>query len=110
MAETKPIAPTLKEALIQLIDALDETKFDVFIGSPAELQRLVDTRRAALDAIQLADWPLVAAAPELLQALKAMICPVCDCSLGHEMRVIDRCSFCAKARAAIAKAEGRAAS
>jgi hypothetical protein len=41
---------------------------------------------------------------ELLAALKLMDCPVCDCSIGHPMRVTDRCSFCAKARAAIAKA------
>lgn len=55
----------------------------------------------------VANARLIAAAPELLEALKSMDCAVCDCSLGHPMRVIDRCSFCAKSRAAIAKAEGR---
>jgi len=44
---------------------------------------------------------------DLLAALKLMECPVCDCSLGHPMRVTDRCSFCAKQRAAIARAEDR---
>lgn len=54
-----------------------------------------------------ADARLAAAAPDLLAALTLMDCPVCDCSLGHPMRVIDHCTFCAKARAAIAKAGGR---
>lgn len=43
---------------------------------------------------------------ELLAALTLMDCPVCDCSIGHPMRVTDRCSFCAAARAAVAKAKG----
>jgi hypothetical protein len=44
-------APDLLDACQAFVAALDNTKFDVFIGSPAELLRLADARRAALAAI-----------------------------------------------------------
>jgi hypothetical protein len=52
--EDRPLlaaAPDLLDACQAFVAALDNTKFDVFIGSPAELLRLADARRAALAAI-----------------------------------------------------------
>jgi len=46
---------------------------------------------------------LIAAAPELLAALKLAICPVCEFLYGT---MTDRSCSCDRARAAIAKAEG----
>jgi ABC-type amino acid transport substrate-binding protein len=48
-------APELLDAARQMIAALDETKYDVFIGSPSDLLRLTDGRRALIDAVAKAE-------------------------------------------------------
>lgn len=48
-------APELLEACREFVAALEATKFDVFIGTPAELERLTDARRRALRAIAMAE-------------------------------------------------------
>lgn len=48
-------APELLDAAHAMVEALDQTKYDVFIGSPTDLMRLTDGRRALVDAIAKAE-------------------------------------------------------
>ena len=63
----------------------------------------METGRTVADVRQGPDGPLLAAAPDLLQALRGLM----ECRCGHDVLPGECCSHVRAARAAIAKAEGR---
>lgn len=106
-------------ALKEFIVALDHTKFDVFIGTPDALKRLQDARYMAEAVVLMAEVPnappLLAAAPEMLIACRAIVTFHAEVfRLGYPIYsngvAIDHTELnkaCMLADAAIAKAEGR---